>query len=119
MRRSENARAFFLSDVLFLAALDDSSVSFPSRPERRRKSLLGHVALARATALAENGGIIPMIEVYLVPNAPVEYFCSVCKQLRLSLRGRVPECGNCGAEQSNLIFGKPGTLDKEALRKAN
>lgn len=42
-----------------------------------------------------------------------EYFCYDCEQLRLSLIKDKSKCGNCGS--NNIITGKVGELDKEAL----
>lgn len=44
-----------------------------------------------------------------------EYFCHGCGHLRLSLRRVVDFCGNCGG--SALVWGAPGELDKEQLKK--
>ena len=42
-----------------------------------------------------------------------EYFCTVCLQLRLSLRVTDLYCGNCGS--TRIINGEVGSLDKQAL----
>lgn len=47
-----------------------------------------------------------------------EYFCTRCRQLRLSPAGDSTRCGFCG--NKDLITGPVGSLDKQALiRKLN
>ena len=54
-----------------------------------------------------------------VIRGPVtEYFCTRCRQLRLSCIADKTRCGHCGCK--DLITGPVGSLDKEALiRKAD
>lgn len=44
-----------------------------------------------------------------------EYFCYDCGQLRLDLRKKTLYCGYCGSP--DIKVGKPGALDKDALKK--
>jgi Zn finger protein HypA/HybF involved in hydrogenase expression len=44
-----------------------------------------------------------------------EYYCKDCGQLRLSIKNRFEDCGNC--HSTNVIVGALNSLDKEALRK--
>lgn len=53
----------------------------------------------------------------LMGKPDCEYFCKDCLQLRLSYLDETTECSNC--ESKDIIKGKPGTLNKEALRKEN
>jgi len=45
----------------------------------------------------------------------VEYFCKSCLQLRLSFIPNTTHCYNCKSKE--IITGKVGTLDKQALLK--
>lgn len=54
-----------------------------------------------------------MIVIVLSNYEPTEYFCFDCKQLRVSFREDKTKCYNCGSE--NIVTGKAGELDKEAL----
>lgn len=58
----------------------------------------------------------PKAIVVAVSSEPREYFCRSCGQLRLCLVQGKADCGNCGS--SDLVFGKPGELDKQALMAA-
>lgn len=42
---------------------------------------------------------------------PFEYYCSDCKQLRLSFC-RTDKCRICGSDK--IVKGQPGTLEKES-----
>lgn len=56
-----------------------------------------------------------MIEVWLTPDKPHEYFCKGCGQLRLSLKGRPQKCQNC--ESENIIAAERlNELDKDKLK---
>ncbi len=45
---------------------------------------------------------------------PYEYFCNSCGQLRLSYRPNTHSCTNC--DSSDLVLGRTGYLDKDALK---
>ena len=44
-----------------------------------------------------------------------EYFCYDCGQLRLTYTDKKSICMNCGS--TNIVAGKVGELDKDALKK--
>jgi DNA-directed RNA polymerase subunit RPC12/RpoP len=44
-----------------------------------------------------------------------EYFCNTCGQLRLCLDSARTTCGRCASR--NLLWGKPGELDKDKLKE--
>lgn len=46
-----------------------------------------------------------------------EYFCPICKQLRLSLDKDLIVCGNCGNPIIDCVRGKIGELNKEKLKR--
>jgi hypothetical protein len=54
-------------------------------------------------------------ESYVERKPDCEYFCRNCLQLRLSYLIRTHKCANC--QSTNIIRGKPGSLDKDQLKK--
>ena len=56
-----------------------------------------------------------MTELILIDGAdPYEYFCVSCGQLRFAFE-EPKKCGNC--EETQLVIGKPNTLNVDALRR--
>jgi DNA-directed RNA polymerase subunit RPC12/RpoP len=57
---------------------------------------------------------MPGVALYIFEGGKeFEYFCTRCRQLRLSLAGDSTRCGHCG--NKDLITGPVGSLDKAAL----
>jgi len=56
-----------------------------------------------------------LVRIDQIDGVPTEYFCTKCLQLRLSFFPILISCRNC--HSIDIITGKVGTLDKQALLK--
>jgi hypothetical protein len=55
-----------------------------------------------------------MHEILVTSEAPFEYFCNSCGQLRLCYNPGQDYCGNCYSK--SIIVGEINTLDKDKLK---